>query len=322
MLFKQFFDTKKSAGRTPLTAFVLGAVGVSLVALAGLAPPDAIAAETPQVAVDYSGQTSQQVAPRFLLPAPRPTWPNAQINYYYNPQDQPAGISTADMEGLLLAAARKWENVCNVRFNYLGDTIARPDLAATFQTTDRLNVVGWALLTGNKAQFSGYVSWWYQNQGNALIDADMVINTSAGAQFERDKSLLGALLTHEMGHMLAINHSDVQQSVMFANPYNSYAYQATLRGDDAAACTTLYGPSAKISSNRVFNWAEQNFTQFLSPVGAVSQDLDGYHYRFYAGSNSYLAERDGVLYYLPVGGSVLNLGPLTEVTPSAVSAGF
>ena len=322
MLFNVLGRSINSTSRQPYFAGGLRMAAAGLVALAGLSAPRAFAGEVDPAQADFDGRTSTQVAPRFVLPAARPLWPNAQINYYYNPQDQPAGLTPTEMEGLLKTAARKWENVCNVRFNYLGTTTVRPDLAATFETTDRLNVVGWELLTGNKAQFSGYVSWWYQNQGNALIDADMVINTNSGAQFARDKPSLGALLTHEMGHMLAINHSNVQQSVMFANPYNDYTYQATLRGDDATACTTLYGPSLKTSTNRVFNWAEQSFTQFLSPVGAASQDLDGYHYRFYAGSNSYLAERDGVLYYLPVGGSVVTLGPVTQSAPVAINAGF
>ena len=282
----------------------------------------AISAETS--APDYQGQaqTSERKTPQFVLSSTRPLWPNAQINYYYNPDNQPAGITTADMEGLLQTAARKWENVCNVRFSYRGTTTARPDLNATFETTDRLNVVGWDLLTGTQAQFSGYVSWWYQNQGNAMIDADMVLNTSMGGQFVRNKNGLGALLTHEMGHMLAINHSNVQQSVMFAEPYNTLNFQATLRGDDAAACKSLYGASTKADANRVLNWAEQSFTPFLSPVGSASQDLEGYHYRFYTGSNSYIAERDGVVYYLPVGGSVLPLGTVTQFLLLATQAGF
>ncbi|OYU44461.1 MAG: hypothetical protein CFE44_12800, partial [Burkholderiales bacterium PBB4] len=97
---------------------------------------------------------------------------------------------------------------------------------------------------------------------------------------------------------------------------------ATLRGDDAAACISLYGASTKMEANRVLNWAEQSFTPFLSPVGSASQDLEGYHYRFYAGSNSYIAERDGVVYYLPVGGNVVPLGAVTQFMPLATQAGF
>ena len=289
----------------------------------------ALWAGLPAVAADHAapdfqgqGESADRKTAHFVLSSTRPLWPNALINYFYNPQNQPVGISTAEMEALLQTAARKWENVCNVRFSYKGITTARPDLNATFETTDRRNVVGWELLTGNQAQFAGYVSWWYQNQGNLLIDADMVLNTSQGSQFARNKNDLGALLTHEMGHMLAINHSDKQQSVMFAEPYNTLAFQATLRGDDAAACISLYGASPKADANRVLNWAEQSFTPFLSPVGSASLDLEGYHYRFYPSSNSYIAERDGVVYYLPAGGSVVPLGNVVQFLPLATNAGF
>ena len=316
MFFKAICRGSSTRGHTNflLAALVAGA--------AVLAPTSTLAQDPVPVGVDYSAKVFGRIAPRFVVSSARPLWPNARISYYYNPQSQPDGLSTAEMEGLLQVAARKWENVCNVRFSYLGTTTARPDLGATFETTDRVNVIGWELLTGSQAQFSGFVSWWYQNQGNAMIDADMVLNTAMGGALARNKPGLGGLLTHEMGHMLAINHSNVQQSVMFATPYNDLSFQSSLRADDAAACASLYGPSPLAHANRIFNWAEQTFTQFLSPVGAASQDLEGYHYRFYPGSNSYIAERAGVLYYLPVGGSVIPLGSVTDLMPSATGAGF
>ncbi len=150
----------------------------------------------------------------------------------------------------------------------------------------------------------------------------MVVNVQSGARLAADRRGLGALLTHEMGHMLAIKHSDKQNAVMFASPYNSYAFQNTLRGDDAAACASLYGYSVLSDANRIFNWAEQTLPQFLAPTGVISLDLSGYHYRFFSETNSYLAMKDGTLIYLRVGGAVTPLGTVNQFIGSAAAAGF
>lgn len=286
------------------------------------------AASAQGVGADFSAHAapvhgpSADSSPRYLTDTNRPTWSGSEIDYYYNPSNQPSGIGTEQMVALIQAAARKWENVCNVRFNYLGTHSADPDIAATFQSIDRRNIIGWLPLTGDKAGFDGYVSWWYSGNGPNMVDADMVINTASGARLAADPKGLGALITHEMGHMLAIRHSDVQQSVMFANPYNSYAFQNTLRGDDAAACASLYGPSTQADANRIFNWAEQSFPQFVAPTGVNSLDLSGYHYRFFSTTNSYLAVKDNTLVFLPAGGAVIPLGNVDQILPAAAAAGF
>jgi hypothetical protein len=278
------------------------------------------------VGADFSAQMApvegSHPSSRFITDARKPTWANAVVDYYYNPSNQPGDISTDTMLSLIQAAGRKWENVCNVRFNYLGTQSADPDVNASFETIDRLNVIGWLPLTGDKAGFDGYVSWWFQGNPPTLVDADMVLNTAAGERLAGDPKGLGALITHEMGHMLAIRHSDVQQSVMFASPYNSYAFQNTLRGDDAAACASLYGASTFADANRIFNWAEQSFSAFVAPTGVNSQDLSGYHYRFFSQTNSYLAVKDNTLIFLPVGGAVAPLGNVDHILPAAAAAGF
>ncbi len=269
-----------------------------------------------------AGSSEPSVHPRYVVDARQPKWPDGVINYYYNPVNQPAQISTDQMLNLIQTAGRKWENVCNVRFNYLGTQTAEPDVNATFGTIDRINVIGWQALTGNKSGFDGYVAWWYDGVGPNLVDADMVINSDAGERLAGDQKGLGALITHEMGHMLAIKHSDEQTSVMFATPYNTYAFQNTLRGDDAAACASLYGYSSLSSANRVFNWAEQTFPQFFAPTGINSLDLGGYHYRYFPATNSYLAAKDNALIYLPVGGSLTPLGEVEQYLAPAIAAGF
>ena len=51
---------------------------------------------------------------------------------------------------------------------------------------------------------------------------------------------LPGILLHEFLHILYLDHSDVQNSIMFASPYNSAQYQSILRLDDIRAIQSLY----------------------------------------------------------------------------------
>ncbi len=58
----------------------------------------------------------------------------------------------------------------------------------------------------------------------------------------------------------------------------------------------------------LFNWAEKNYPQFLSPAGAVSQILSPYYYRYYSGTHAYLGVTYDTVYYLTSNGALANLG--------------
>ncbi len=50
----------------------------------------------------------------------------------------------------------------------------------------------------------------------------------------------------------------------------------------------------------LFNWAERNYSSYLSPAGGISVPLGEYYYRYYNGTNAYLAtnSKDNYLYYM------------------------
>lgn len=75
-------------------------------------------------------------------------------------------------------------------------------------------------------------------------------------------------------------------------------------------------------SDRVFNWAEANFGAYFSPMSPVSQTYSGYYYRYYINTDSYLATKDGLTYYLLHGGDVTMAGALTVFMGIASGAGF
>ncbi len=270
-------------------------------------------------AQDYSrsGAPDTRERPEYVLGSAQEHWAGGQVNWYYNPANQPSNLATADVVNALQTAAARWAGMCNLTFNYLGLTAAVPNVRSTFATIDRTNVVGWGLLTNEMAGFGAYTQWWYDST-HAMIDADTVINTADAWTI----TTVEAIMTHEFGHFIGINHSNVQASVMFANPYHTYAYQRTLRGDDANACAALYGASANAESNRAMNWAEQTFTQLFSPSPAPSGNFSGYYYRYYPGSNTYLGTANGHAYTMGGDGAIVDQGVLANYDAQVQANGF
>lgn len=258
----------------------------------------------------------ERESPHYVLGSSFQSWAGGQINWYYNPQNQPTNLSTTEVVAAIQRAATRWSGMCRVTFNYLGLTSTLPNLDGPASTVDQVNVFGWGLLEGDNAPYSAVTkSWWI---GSSYIDADIVMNT---AQFWTLAELEG-IMTHEIGHALGLSHSDVPASVMYASPYHSTSYMITLRGDDANGCAVLYGTATTAESNRAFNWAEAVYAQYLSPSAAVSGTLEGYYYRYYSGTRSYVGTRNGTVYYMGPDGVIQNMGSLGSYFLQVRGAGY
>lgn len=272
----------------------------------------------PALAQDFSRSSAhdEREHPSYVLGAAQERWTGGQIAWYYNPANQPANLSTTDVLAAIDTAIARWTGMCNLSFTYQGTTTATPNVRSTASTVDRISVFGWGQLTNEMAQYGAYTMWWYANR--AIYDADVVINTI----YRWTAQDVESIMTHELGHVIGLSHSNVQASVMYASPYNSYAYQRTLRGDDASACAALYGASTNAPSNRALNWAEQTYPQLLSPSPAASAVFDGYYYRYYPGTNTYVGTRNGNAYLMGGDGVIRDQGAVSGFSGIVEGAGF
>ncbi len=277
-------------------------------------------AATGALAQDYRSQrmpsTSDRELPDFVLGANSQKWTGAQVNWYYSPANQPGNLGTADVLNAVQVAAARWSGMCNVTFNYLGLTNVAPNMYGDSTTVDQVNVFGWGVLQDSDASFSALTKSWFV--GASLIDADIMMNTLQSWTI----LAVEAIMTHELGHAIGISHSNVAASVMFASPYHTVNYMRVLRGDDADACAALYGAASTERSNRVFNWAEANYPQYLSPSPAASGTLLGYYYRYYPTTNSYTGTKDGVAYYMSPDGVIHDMGSVDANWLTAVQSGY
>ncbi|MFZ2306704.1 MAG: matrixin family metalloprotease [Rhodoferax sp.] len=254
--------------------------------------------------------------PAYVLGTSHQYWPAGQINWSYNPSGQPFLLTTTAIVDVIKKAAARWSGMCNVTFNYLGTTTTAPNLNGAASTVDRTNVFGWDYLYNDQAGYSALTkSWW---SGSALIDTDVVMNRSQSWTL----SDVEGIMTHELGHVIGVGHSNVSASVMFANPYHDVGYMGTLRGDDANACAELYGAASTAESNRAMNWAESVYTRELNNGIVSSGTYDGYYYRYYLWTRNYVGTRNGNAYYMGSDGTIQDMGPLSGFMSQVRAAGY
>jgi hypothetical protein len=159
-------------------------------------------------------------------------WPSGTIEWWYNPTGQllPTALALAAIE----KATNTWEGVAGVNFIYMGET----SQAQNIPTADRL-VIGW--LDGNtfESRFGGYSAhtyiWW---NGVKIYNGEVSFN--AGDTGMQDLDDFQGVMTHELGHVLGLDHSDNSGAIMYSSPYHSGEYQKYLRYDDIQAASTLY----------------------------------------------------------------------------------
>src|SRR5581483_365877 len=102
---------------------------------------------------------------------------------------------------------------------------------------DYASVVGWGTLD---AQYSAWTyDWWATNGagGRDLVDADVLLNVATVTTL----SDLDRAATHEWGHAIGLNHSNVQAAIMAGPPLTAYNGLVNPQPDDVRGCRCLYG---------------------------------------------------------------------------------
>lgn len=285
-------------------------IAMALLALAGAAQAQKTTTDFVRTALPEERETAQYVSSG-------ENWPGGVVNWYYNPANQPFYLKTAEVMGAIHVAFARWAQMCNLTFNYLGTSNASRNFNG--ETVDRINVIGWGSFPASLSDASGITYWNYFRSTLAIVDADIVLNTREFWSI-RD---VDSVMTHEIGHMIGLDHSDVKSAIMSAAPYNSYEYQRTLRGDDVAGCTKLYGASPLQLTNRTLNWAETYHASALKGGPVITQgDGNGFVYRYYPASDSTAGAKNGTAFFMGPDRIMQNMGPLGGFTPQVQAAGF
>jgi hypothetical protein len=213
-------------------------VGAALLAL-GIAR-GAAASDAADFAMSEVGQRADAKYVTMFDPTAR--WP-ATFQWKYNAANAPAQLDKASVIATLQAAFDKWTSQCNVRHAYAGETSTPPHATDNPSAPDYESVVGWGSLSANSAWT---YDWWQGNAsgGRDLVDADMLLGVSDVTSL----SELDRVATHEFGHAIGLNHSNVQSAIMAGPPLTQYDMLVAPQADDIRGCRCLYGLPAGASA--------------------------------------------------------------------------
>lgn len=262
-----------------------------------------------------SESSKERESAQYVTSTPVHKWATGVIHWFYNPAMQPTNVTTSDVVDAINRAAARWSAMCTVLFIYEGTTTASPYMGNTSSFVDRLNVVGWEVSTS--AADTVRSNSWYTNAGSN-VDVDVALNRLR----TWTKDDLDGAVTSGLGFMLGLSSSNVNASVMATNLSREVAYNRTLRGDDVDGCASLYGLASTSESDRALNWAEATYPQLLKPSPASSGNYNGYYYRYYAGTNSYVGTKDGSAFFMGPDGTIQNLGTLESYKSQVRKAGY
>ncbi len=166
------------------------------------------------------------------------THPGGVMRWYYNDANRPAGISMSAVLAQLNNSMSKWSGVCNISFAYQGTTTTGFSLTQNPAVIDGVNVIGWDA-TNITAPTTGITNIAWDGTNN-IVDAEIRFNANYSATYSPAQNF-DATATHEIGHSIGIDHSDVANQVMSGPPLTSYSGMTALGSDDIAACVHLYG---------------------------------------------------------------------------------
>ncbi|HET9340715.1 MAG TPA: choice-of-anchor D domain-containing protein [Casimicrobiaceae bacterium] len=178
---------------------------------------------------------------------PLAAWPST-LFWSYNPTGAPPQFADASVvASAMQSAIGKWQSACNISAAYAGTTAVDPEHsvldAENGPQPDQINVVGWR---ATPAGIAGYTVGYSAPSAEGIwpiIDSDVVVDPAKLPAFDQ----LERLLVHEFGHVLGVNHSQFDNTLMSGPPYSTYNTLNTLTTDDIRGCRCLYGPPPGVS---------------------------------------------------------------------------
>jgi len=248
-----------------------------------------------------------------------PKWATLPIPYWINERGY-SGIGNGSEFSAVHAAFQTWHNIpeADIQFQYMGTTPART------VGHDGINLVTFADDTTPVGSSAIAVTFsFFRNQGGALFfdESDIVLSQAFtySTSAEANKFDIQGVVTHEIGHVLGLDHSGLVSSVMVPFAAVAQLDQRTLAYDDIAGAVEIYPRSSALQPVGAIRGTLLAGTIPVFGANIVALDANG---TVLVGT---LTQPDGsyALRYLPPGTYRIFAEPLDlPITPQNISASF
>ncbi|TNE98424.1 MAG: matrixin family metalloprotease [Deltaproteobacteria bacterium] len=165
-------------------------------------------------------------------------WPTTSPNLtlYLNPSNN-NGLSDTEVYNIINSSVAEWSSNSAVNMGVsLTSTTGLDGRNEISFTTNSLYFPGSGVV--------GVTNVAFREQDGAILEADILLNdnmpfygSSTLLSSEPSEYYLGNVITHELGHVIGLGHSQVHSSSMF---YKLYRGQHTLEHDDIAGAQAYY----------------------------------------------------------------------------------
>lgn len=160
-------------------------------------------------------------------------------------------------------------------------------------------------------------SQWFINLANNSANLD---NQNGGFTVFARVTAPGMVVADRMAALSIVNAGGTFAEL----PVTNYTSGQTIQRSNMVLVSEVTELPQATESDRIFNYLEAAYAQYLSPSKGSPGTWEGYTYRYYSGSNAYVATKDGKVWYLvpSIGPNIGELGAQADWLATAQQAGY
>jgi len=258
-----------------MSALAVAFAAMLLISPASLGQSAPVAMDHAILEAPISATGASRINPKYrYLFAPTARWAGT-LHWKYNHANAPASLAgdKAAIVRQLQASFDKWTAQCGVAYAYDGETTVPPNNVINDPVggprPDGASVVGWGLLDPGLGAWTQ--DWWSQSGADRFIfDADMTLSVTNVNTLD----LLDRLATHEWGHAIGLDHSNVEAAIMAGPPLTHYNNLALPQPDDVRGCRCQYGlPSGTSAAYACSVPAQIEFGTVATGASSAAQSI-------------------------------------------------
>ena len=181
------------------------------------------------------------------------------------------GNVTGSLAAVAQASFQSWLGISTAKISFAQGantaTSVKPGTDGINEITTGLSIADWASYGVNQGVLAFTMTTWFGvpnpggfidpasgrtvNFAGQIVDADILFNPSfsysTSATVPANQYDLQSVLTHEIGHFLGLDHTNLLSSTMFWTTAQGVSYPRNLSSDEAAGISALY-PTASFSA--------------------------------------------------------------------------